>query len=206
MVGGAAPRLLVVADRGVCATDDDYLTTVVALSRACGGGETAVQVRVKSGGGAHLAAAVRRAVTATDCLLLLNGAAARALSLGFGGAHLPQAEIPAEPLVVPPGFVLGASVHDLPSLAAAERAGVLYVVFGPVWAPGSKAAAPVGVAALADITRRARVPVLAIGGVTPERVAACRAAGAHGVAVVSGVMGRRDRAVAVGEYVAALRG
>lgn len=151
-------------------------------------------------------AAARRAVTAADSLLLLNGAVERALSLGFGGAHLPEAEIPSSPIAVPASFLVGASVHDLPSLATAERAGVRYVVFGPVWAPGSKVAAPVGVAALAAITSRATVPVLAIGGVTPERVAACRAAGAHGAAVVTGLMSRGDPAAAVREYLQAWRG
>ena len=36
----------------------------------------------------------------------------------------------------------------------------------------------VGLGALADIARLSPIPVLAVGGVTPERVGACRAAGA----------------------------
>jgi thiamine-phosphate pyrophosphorylase len=33
-----------------------------------------------------------------------------------------------------------------------------------------------------------RVPVFAIGGITPDRVAPVRASGAHGVAVISGIL------------------
>jgi thiamine-phosphate pyrophosphorylase len=198
------PRLHVVADRGVCASDDDYLAALSALGAAAAGVEAAVQVRIKSGDVTRLAAAARGVVTPPGCILLLNGGIDRALSLRFSGAHLPQAEIPTSPVSPPPGFIVGASVHDPASLAAAERARVHYVVFGPVWSPGSKVAAPVGLQALAAIVSRTRVPVVAIGGITPGRVSACLEAGAHGVAVVSGIMGRQDRVEAMCEYLDAV--
>jgi thiamine-phosphate diphosphorylase len=89
------------------------------------------------------------------------------------------------------------------ALAAAEQV-AHYVVFGPVFPPGTKAAAGVGVEALREVCRRARVPVLAVGGITRERVAACVQAGAAGVAVVSAVVRAPDPARAAEELAEAL--
>ena len=41
-----------------------------------------------------------------------------------------------------------------------------------------------GIDALARVSQAARIPVLAIGGVTPERIAECHAAGAAGFAAI----------------------
>ncbi len=49
------------------------------------------------------------------------------------------------------------------------------------------------------------LPVLAIGGITLTRVASVCAAGAHGIAVVSGVWDNLEPGRAVGDYLAALR-
>jgi thiamine monophosphate synthase len=57
---------------------------------------------------------------------------------------------------------------------------------------------------LEEIVRTARVPVLAIGGVTPSRVADCLGAGAHGVAVASGVLTAADAAAALDAYIKVL--
>ena len=69
---------------------------------------------------------------------------------------------------------------------AAEAGGADYVIFGPVWPSTSHPdVQPAGVEALARVARAVRIPVLAIGGVTVERVAAFRAAGAAGYAAIS---------------------
>ena len=47
--------------------------------------------------------------------------------------------------------------------------------------------------------------MLGIGGITPERIAELRAAGAYGVAVIRGVWEAEDPVRALGEYLAALR-
>jgi thiamine-phosphate pyrophosphorylase len=78
-------------------------------------------------------------------------------------------------------------VHGEESLRRAEHAGADYALFGPIWAPGWKLAEARGLTSLGRLARSSRIPLLAIGGVTPDRVAECLAHGAHGVAVVSGV-------------------
>ena len=95
-------------------------------------------------------------------------------------------------------------MHSLDALQRAESAGVDYVQFGPVWEPSWKVAAPRGLSALAEAVGAASVPVVAVGGVQPQRVAACIDTGAHGVAVVSGVFGATDAADALRRYAHAL--
>lgn len=74
-------------------------------------------------------------------------------------------------------------------------AGADYLFHGPVHATRKPAALePIGPEGLARAVRRASVPVLALGGVTPERTAALVAAGAHGVAVRGDLLGADDPA------------
>jgi thiamine-phosphate pyrophosphorylase len=76
-------------------------------------------------------------------------------------------------------------VHSLESALRAERDGADYVIFGPVWASASHPTSrPVGVEALAEVSHALHIPVVAIGGVTEERIAQCHAAGAAGYAAI----------------------
>jgi thiamine-phosphate pyrophosphorylase len=70
---------------------------------------------------------------------------------------------------------------------AAEAEGADYVVFGPVFAPLSKASdlAPRGIEELTRAASAVRIPVLALGGITRENTASCMAAGAAGIAGIS---------------------
>jgi len=78
-----------------------------------------------------------------------------------------------------------ASVHSLAEAAAAAAMGAHALVFAPVFAPRCKPGQGRGVVALAELAASTPLPVLALGGVTPERAAACLGAGAHGVAALS---------------------
>jgi len=105
-----------------------------------------------------------------------------------------------------PGHVaVGLSTHAADD--AARWRGADYLFHGPVFATAKvRALEPIGPAGLAAAVARAPVPVLGLGGITPERVAAVRAAGAAGVAVLSGLIGSADPARAAAAYLAALEG
>ena len=83
---------------------------------------------------------------------------------------------------------VGRSTHSPRRRPAGRRAGADYVTFGPVYATPSKAAhgtpkgidGPDGLRAACAVG----VPVLALGGITPERVAEVARAGAAGVAAI----------------------
>ncbi len=61
-----------------------------------------------------------------------------------------------------------------------------------------------GLEGLARIAARAPGPVIALGGVTPDDAATCRAAGARGVAVMGEIMRTADPQAMVARFIRAL--
>ena len=128
------------------------------------------------------------AVRGTRLRILVNDRLDVALASGAHGVHLRATSMPAARVraVTPPGFLIGRSVHGRDEAVAAEGAGGLdYLLFGTVFASASKPGrAPAGVSALADVTAAVRVPVLAVGGVTPDNLQEVAASGASGFAAI----------------------
>lgn len=200
------PLLLIVADRDYVADDTRWLEIVRQLGDAARGEAAALQVRAKGAprDELRLLAARARAVVPPEVPLTLNGDAALAASLGYDGGHWPEAETPAGE--TPRGNLRwrSAAVHSVEAIRGAERAGADLLVFGSVFEPGSKPGVASGLEALRAAVRATALPVVAIGGITPERVAACLAAGARGIAVVSGVLGAASPVAAMRAYLDAL--
>ncbi|GAB3140070.1 thiamine phosphate synthase [Micromonospora sonneratiae] len=124
--------------------------------------------------------------------------------LGGDAVHLPAAD--SEPMS-PEVRLVGRSCHNADELS--QLSGVDYVTLSPVFPTGSKPGygPALGTDGLAQLVRRTRTPVLALGGITtPEQVTACRAAGAGGVAVMGAVMRAGDPAALVGALLAAAVG
>jgi thiamine-phosphate diphosphorylase len=108
------------------------------------------------------------------------------LAADGAGVNLPERDISAADARKLLGErLIGRSVHTLESAVAAEREGADYVLFGPVWSSQSHPGlAPVGLESLAQVAQSLRIPVLAIGGVTVERIPDCDRAGAAGYAAI----------------------
>lgn len=108
------------------------------------------------------------------------------LASGAAGLNLPERDINVRDARTLLGDrLLGRSVHSLGAAQQAEAEGVDYVIFGPVWpSPSHSDVAALGLDALAKVARALTIPVLAIGGVTEERIEECRAAGAAGYAAI----------------------
>jgi thiamine-phosphate pyrophosphorylase len=93
-----------------------------------------------------------------------------------------------------PAWLVGRSVHSLGEAAAAQAAGADYLLAGPVFATATHpGATPLGLEGLRAVAV-AGAPVIAIGGVTPERIAEVRAAGAWGVAAIRALWDADDPA------------
>jgi thiamine biosynthesis protein ThiS len=102
------------------------------------------------------------------------------------GVHLPEAgpSVTDARALLGTDALIGRSVHS--SEAAASSSGASYLVAGHVFETESKQGrAPLGLDGFAAIVRSSPAPVLAIGGITPDRVAALMERGASGVAVMS---------------------
>ena len=171
---------------------------VAACRAAVAGGATAIQVRWKAGAPDQVAELTRGLVAALAVPVLVNDRVDVALAAGAAGAHLGQDDLPAGAIRphLPPGFLLGLSVGTPAVAAAAGAAPVDYWSIGPVYGTASKADAgpalgPEGFARLARLAP-AELPVLAIGGITPENAGAVMRAGARGVAVIAAVWGAGD--------------
>jgi len=124
--------------------------------------------------------------------ILVNDRLDVALAAQAGGVHLGEKCLPpeeAQRLVRTLGrkdFLIGVSCHSLEAAKAAQRSGVDYLFFGPVFVTPSKTAygAPQGLERLAEVCRAVPLPVLAIGGITLENAAGCISAGASGLAAI----------------------
>jgi thiamine-phosphate diphosphorylase len=196
-------------------TDDAVLAAPEFASRAhavlaAGRDAIALHVRGHHTPGARLyraATALREPARASHARLFLNDRIDVALACGADGLQLGRASLPvpdARTLFGASG-IIGYSAHTVDEAAGAIAAGADFVMVGSIWATRSHpGAAPAGPAMLREAVSTAGAPVVAIGGVTPERVGDVRAAGAWGVAVVSGVWGAADPAAAVAAYLAAL--
>jgi thiamine-phosphate diphosphorylase len=118
-----------------------------------------------------------------------------ALACGAAGVHLPADAIPpaAARAIAPPGFVIGRSVHGADEAAAVAR-DVDYLIAGTTWPTASKPGDQplLGVAGLRRVVAAAKVPVVAIGGVTIDRIAEVKMTGAAGIAAIGLFMGAAD--------------
>ncbi len=206
--GRASPwdaRLYVIADLDFCGEFDAWLRLLGALD-GLSGAAFVVQVRAKSLRGAPLrdaAEAARRTIASVP--LVLNGSPRLAAALGYDGCHLPEAGLGSD-AGRDSRRILSGAVHSLAAVRVAEASGADALLFSPVFAPTWKAARPGGLSALRDVAAETSLPVYALGGVTPANAAHCRAAGAHGVAVLSPICGAPDPCAATIEYIDALRG
>ena len=196
------PRLLVVADLESVGGEGQLLDILGHLADGPPG--FAIQLRAPRIAEPQLEelAKAARGIVPPSIPLFLNGPEALAGRLGFDGVHWPERVIPGERRDA--RLVASAAVHSEQAVRRAERAGVEFVVFGSVFPPGSKPGEGVGVERLRDIAACTQLPVLAIGGITSERVAPCLAAGAYGVAVVTGVLAAPSPVEAVRRYLEAL--
>jgi len=101
---------------------------------------------------------------------------------------------------------LGSSVHDDAVAKEKEAAGADYLFYGHVYETRSKPGLPArGISHLKNVAESVSCPVIAIGGITPERVPSCIAAGASGVAVLSGIYEADDPAGRAEAYRLALK-
>lgn len=154
-----------------------------------------------------LAESIATASRDSGGLLLVNDRADVALAAAVDGVHAGQRSIPLAALrTLAPQWLIGASVHSVQeAVAATGAAGADFLLVGTVWSsashPGREGAGP---ELVRQVAAAVDVPVIAIGGLTPERAMTACSAGAAGVAVISGVWRDDDPARAAGRYLEAM--
>ncbi|HEU4566188.1 MAG TPA: thiamine phosphate synthase [Gemmatimonadaceae bacterium] len=144
----------------------------------------------------------------TGCWLVVNDRVDVALAADADGVQLTSRSLAvADARRLAPELAVGASIHEVEAGIEAERAGADWVVAGHVFEtashPGEEGR---GLPFIAALRRRVHLPVVAIGGIVPARVAELRAAGVHGVAAISGIWGAHDAERAATDYLSAYDG
>jgi thiamine-phosphate pyrophosphorylase len=138
----------------------------------------------------ELARAVAAAARESSTKVLINDRADVAASAGADGVHLTTTSLTPDVIRKNFGaeFLIGASTHSLIEARDSFRQGADFAVFGPVFSSPSKASygPPLGVGQLKDAARELTpFPLIALGGISPERVNECLLAGAAGVAGIT---------------------
>jgi thiamine-phosphate pyrophosphorylase len=199
-------RLYAIADPDAAGCD------VVDLFRQMlAGGARVVQLRWKgAAAGPLLAAAIecRRLCRRHDAWLVVNDRADVALACDADGVHLGQSDLPlpAARRLLGPDRWIGVSTHDVGQARRAAEGGADYVGFGPIFSTATKETgyAPRGLDALRAARRAVDVPIVAIGGATPDNARSMLEAGADAVAMITALTTGPDVAGRVRAAVAAL--
>jgi len=193
-------RLIVITDSRLA-----HPRSVAAVVKAAlEAGAPAVQLREKVRSARDtlpLAYELRELTRQEGALFFLNDRLDLALTVGADGVHLGPDDLPVAEVrrVTPESFIIGYSTDDPEEARRSVADGANYLGVGSVWPTGSKtdageAIGPEGVARVADAVS---VPVVAIGGISVERVPMLAGTGAAGVAAIGAVMGAKDMGEAV---------
>ena len=164
------------------------------IEAAIAGGVTVVQYRDKASPGRVLfanALTARKVCAAHRVPFIVNDRVDIALAVRADGVHVGQEDLPVAVVrrMVGPEVLVGASAGTVQQAIEAVAEGADYLGVGAIFPTASKPEAdPASLEILRQIRRQTSCPVVAIGGITPERVAEVLAAGAHGVAVISALL------------------
>lgn len=161
------------------------------IGEAAWAGVDLIQVREKDLETRPLVELVEGALAAargTQTRIVVNDRLDVALVCGAHGAHVGGQSMPPQVVRAHVGkeFLVGVSCHSLDEALAAESAGADYILLGPIFESPSKIqyGPPLGLGSLRAVTARVKVSVLALGGITLERVKLSLEAGAAGIAAI----------------------
>jgi thiamine-phosphate pyrophosphorylase len=197
------PGLYAITDPDLISASDLHAQVAAALR----GGAVMIQYRNKR---ASRDEACRQASSLADLCkrfrapLIVNDDAELAHAVGADGVHIGTTDgryADARALVGPRALVGVSCYNSLDRAVAAQAAGADYVAFGRFFPSRTK---PDALQASPTLLRDARqvlnIPIVAIGGITPENASILMEAGAHMLAVIHGVFGGADPENAARRY------
>jgi thiamine-phosphate pyrophosphorylase len=170
-----------------------------------------LQVRVKLASDRQryeLTAPIADLCAARGATCIVNDRADIAMAVGAGGVHIGADDVPVAAVrrAVGRDVLVGGTAREPATAQRLASEGASYLGVGPVHATTSKDGLPdpIGLDGLRAVAAAAAVPVIAIAGVTVERVPAILDAGAFGVAVIGAVAAADDPRDATAKLVAVL--
>jgi thiamine-phosphate pyrophosphorylase len=172
---------------------------IAVADQALRAGAPVIQLRVKGHTDRELYDLGARLVaecTRYEATCIVNDRVDIALAIGAHGTHLgaDDLSVAAVRRVAGPGHIIGGTAREPVRAATLVDEGADYLGVGPAFTTSTKDGlpAPIGPAGIGAVARAVSVPVIAIGGITVDRIAPVLAAGAYGVAVVGAVSDADD--------------
>ena len=198
-------RLCLVTDRGLSLGRP--LVDVVA--QAVSGGVTMVQLREKDCATREFleeARALKALLAPLGVPLVINDRIDIALAVNADGVHVGQTDMPVEiaRAMLGPGKILGLSITNASQMSHEDARKTDYLGVGPLYLQQTKtnASTPLGVEGFSALRAMTERPVMAIGGLKADNSAPVLAAGADGLAVVSGIVSATDPSAAAARFAA----
>jgi thiazole tautomerase (transcriptional regulator TenI) len=202
------PRFHLITDDAVLG-DPAFAEVAEAVLARCGPA-AALHLRGRATAGARLYDLGERlagAALRSGSWLLVNDRVDIAMAVRANGVQLGRRSLPVSEArtLLGSGARIGRSVHSALESMEAEGEGADFVVMGTIFPSTSHpGGASAGLSALRGAVLRSALPVFAIGGIGEDRVRDVLGAGAHGVAVLSGVWQASDPVAAAALYLEAL--
>lgn len=174
------------------------------------GGTRLVQLRIKEGDPRAAVIAAHQQCKGAGVQLIVNDYWQLALDLGCDFVHLGQGDLDDAdvPALRRAGVKLGVSTHDHAELERALALQPDYIALGPIYPTKLKQMpwAPQGLERIGEWRRRiGSIPLVAIGGLTVERLPGVFAAGADSAAVITDIVQSSQPTARIAEWVAATR-
>ncbi|MEO5329739.1 MAG: thiamine phosphate synthase [Magnetococcus sp. THC-1_WYH] len=186
------PRLLLITDRRL--TND----LAAAIAQAVAGGVTHILLREKDLDDREwiqLANSIRQSLAGLTAHLLISGRPHLLQATGAIGVHLPQdgIDVAKTRAILGEGKLIGRSCHDDASAKQAFAEGADYITLSPLFFTHSHPnVTPLGLEKFSKILRSLHQPVLALGGINTHTIQQALTTGAHGVAMVRGILDQNN--------------
>ena len=159
------------------------------------GGSKFIQVRMSLAGSGAFLRLCDQVVAAAEpfgAKVIVNDRADLVRMSGAHGVHLGQSDLPVPTIrdLLLLRSIVGLSTHNLSQVTAAVAEKASYIAVGPIFETGTKQTgySPRGLELVERAVAQQDRPVVAIGGVTLNRVSEIMEAGATGVAVISDLL------------------
>jgi thiamine-phosphate pyrophosphorylase len=169
------------------------------VEEALRGGVRVVQLREKTLSSKELyerAYELRKLTSRYGAKLIINDRVDVALAVEADGVHIGVQSIPIYKVrrLLGESRLIGVSCHNQVQAITAQEMGADFITFGPVYYTPSKSAYgdPVGLEKLGQVCDLLEIPVFALGGVKLDNCREVIECGAHGVALISGVVSATD--------------
>jgi thiamine-phosphate diphosphorylase len=191
------PRVHAFTD-AVIAAGSDFGIRAAAIAAA--GPGVALHARARGESGAVLSALALRMIALArppEAAVFVSARSDVAAAVGAAGVQLARDDLsPSDARRVFRDGWIGQSVHSRDEAEQAVREQSDFLVVGNIYETDTHPGRPAAGLDLVRATRGLGVPIIAIGGITPERAAEVHAAGAYGVAVIRALWAAPDPAAA----------